>query len=598
MELSPLGSNGNGAGVQHSASETQAFSIGDSVYVRGQGPARLIVLGDAVGPTEALWTVEYPNGKTEDLPPSAMQAHLRSAKGTNSGPSSLRSQRQTSDAGATAASPAGPERQRLELLRPGANSPSRQLRLPNAIFNLVCTMCGGGMLSLPFAFRSCGLILGVVILVVGGLASAFSIELLVACSRADGSDNYEQVMSNALGPWARKVCGFLVFMLTFLVSVGILVLIADLVSPVLTWCCFEVTPLYRTLLMVAIMTVVTPLCLTSSQAGLRKLSVFGLFAFIFVAAGVAIVALPQVGAKHNIWTFDAKGQSSVAEFDPVIHWYPRDFGSVIFAIPIFALSYMAHFNVLGGQAELRLPTRERASMVTFGTVISCTVFYIFFGITGYLFSGDLTCGNTLLNFDGKSGLLAATRLGLAICLANNLPLLVLPCRSALHRLTAGAPEAAECRNRTESQSTESAIHAQAQLLEAQQRQQEVHVYQRGLEEAGTFDKFQPKIANSVVPEISRNLRILYTLGLVAGVTFLACALPSILVVFSFAGATICFPIAFIFPAAAWIWARGEGASPLKRFAAWLLLVSASFLMVACTVMSVVKFSDNPCPTDF
>lgn len=581
MELTPPPARGALGG----SDGNDSFAVGDSVYVRGHGPARIIALvdGSTTTPAQACYRVEYPNGDAVNLPASALRAHLRSAKRVRAGAKNCQGS-------PVLANPSGgnhSDRNRLELLRPSAGSPSRRLLVPNAIFNLVCTMCGGGMLSLPFAFRSCGLLLGGAILLVSGLASAFSIELLIACSRADGSDTYEQVMASALGPWARQVCGLMLFVLTFLCAVAYLVLIADLVSPVLTWCCFDVTYAYRSVLMSVVMVLITPMCLSASLSALRILNVFGLCAVFFVAVAIAINALPKVGTKHDVWTSDASGHRTVTSWEPVIHWYPRDFGSVIYAVPLFALSFLAHFNVLGAQAELRFPTRARVSTVTFGTIISCVIFYMFFGIIGYIFSGDLTCGNTLLNFPGDSGLLAATRVSLALCLSNNLPLLVLPCRAALHRLTASVRgDVTEERERTPS---EAAAHLE------NQRAQEVHVYERGREECGSFDRYLPNVTNAYVPVMSRVRRYLYTIGIILAVLLLSCCLPSILVVWSFAGSTTCFVIAFVFPAAAWIRARGDGANRFKQLAAWLLLVTSIVLIIACTVMSILRVDPNPCP---
>jgi len=53
----------------------------------------------------------------------------------------------------------------------------------SSVFNLVSSCGGGGVLSLPFAFKETGLILGCLILVFVASISAYSAHLLVACSR-------------------------------------------------------------------------------------------------------------------------------------------------------------------------------------------------------------------------------------------------------------------------------------------------------------------------------------------------------------------------------------------------------------------------------
>ena len=53
----------------------------------------------------------------------------------------------------------------------------------SAIFGLVSTIVGGGVLSLPFAFAQTGLVLGTALLLGSAAASEFTIQLVVSCAR-------------------------------------------------------------------------------------------------------------------------------------------------------------------------------------------------------------------------------------------------------------------------------------------------------------------------------------------------------------------------------------------------------------------------------
>jgi amino acid permease len=55
-----------------------------------------------------------------------------------------------------------------EFIVPAANAPSRQATRASAVLALVSTICGGGVLTLPFAFARAGLLLGTVF--VAGIA--------------------------------------------------------------------------------------------------------------------------------------------------------------------------------------------------------------------------------------------------------------------------------------------------------------------------------------------------------------------------------------------------------------------------------------------
>ena len=63
---------------------------------------------------------------------------------------------------------------RLEYLQPAADCETRRVSSGSAVFSLLSTMMGGGVLSLPYAFRALGLIPALVATVVTATASAFA----------------------------------------------------------------------------------------------------------------------------------------------------------------------------------------------------------------------------------------------------------------------------------------------------------------------------------------------------------------------------------------------------------------------------------------
>ena len=77
-----------------------------------------------------------------------------------------------------------------ETLSPGPRSPSRKSTLPAAVFNLVSTIIGGGVLSLPWSFAKAGLIPGILSILVAAGMSDFSVYILVAAARRSGMLSY------------------------------------------------------------------------------------------------------------------------------------------------------------------------------------------------------------------------------------------------------------------------------------------------------------------------------------------------------------------------------------------------------------------------
>merc|ERR1712216_389979 len=63
---------------------------------------------------------------------------------------------------------------------------ANDLAIRHGVFNLVSTIVGGGLLSLPYAFAQCGVGLGVVLLALTAGLSVYTVQLLVRCSILSG----------------------------------------------------------------------------------------------------------------------------------------------------------------------------------------------------------------------------------------------------------------------------------------------------------------------------------------------------------------------------------------------------------------------------
>merc|ERR1719353_2294047 len=69
-----------------------------------------------------------------------------------------------------------------------------------SMLNLVTTAFGSGMLSLPWAFAQCGLILSLILLAAAGFVSYLSLKMLANSGYATAKKNYTDVVDSVLGP--------------------------------------------------------------------------------------------------------------------------------------------------------------------------------------------------------------------------------------------------------------------------------------------------------------------------------------------------------------------------------------------------------------
>jgi len=67
------------------------------------------------------------------------------------------------------------------------------------VFNLSCTIVGAGIMSLPAAVKEVGIIPGVLLIVVSGFLTKYSIDLLLRFSDDGRAYSYAQLMEDAFG---------------------------------------------------------------------------------------------------------------------------------------------------------------------------------------------------------------------------------------------------------------------------------------------------------------------------------------------------------------------------------------------------------------
>jgi len=339
-------------------------------------------------------------------------------------------------------SPLASPKMKLEFLSRKADDERRMVSPATATFNLVSTIVGGGILSLPYAISQCGIILGLMSVALSAWLSNESIDMLIFSVRQRGMETYEDLAFKAWGAVATNITVCLLTVLTFLCGVAYCVLIGDLLTGVLGLL-VTIRPIYRKLLILGAILVVAPWCYKESLHSLRFLSTFSVLAICFIAIVLTVRTSQSFGEPHAIWTLQ-NGVTEQVSVSWSVHLWPTDWEKALYVFPVFGVAFLCHFNVLPVHTELKKPTKRRIRKIMNATVTICAILYIIVGCAGYFWSFQNTCGNVLLNFPEKDYLVAAARISLILVLMGSYPLLILPCRSTLHRLLVGIAEQYSC----------------------------------------------------------------------------------------------------------------------------------------------------------
>jgi len=483
-------------------------------------------------------------------------------------------------------------RKSIEYIYPDEDSADRQATLTAAVFSLISTIIGGGVLSLPYAFARAGILIGLAFLVFIALISDFSVYILVSCSRRSGGVSYEQVAKIAFGRWAQILTMILLFLLTFLCCVAYIILMGDLFTP-LTEFIFGLTlgSSGRRIVSTIILGLIFPVCFFDSLNSLRFTSFLSILSMIVLAICVFIRAAQRLLYPETL--LDSGYRVIVDINNPLIWWNPS-WHDAVFAFPIVSVAYLCHFNVLPLHAELVQPTRSRIKVMIHWVMGLCTGLYSFIGVLGYVYARAETDGNVLNNFDVQDGIMSVGRLALGATLALSFPLLVLPARHQAFRLWCvffyWIFPRKEIKSQTQNNSkSQESYHGFAKDIE---RKDSSQVNYGSLQEEEEMEESHAEEAEGP----SLYFKVISTTLICVVALILACLVPSVATIWSLTGSTISITIAYILPAACYLQIRKHKKHNHIRIWAWGLLIVGVVSLLFCTYQSICSVLVGSVPT--
>ena len=493
------------------------------------------------------------------------------------------------------------------LVPPFAASQRHSTMLP-ATFNLVATIVGGGVLSLPLAFSKCSEggdhlpALALLLFVSAGVATDRSLYMLCLAARWCGGVAYGEVARCAFGKSAEWcVSGLLSIFLLFVIT-GYMVLIRDIWTPLVSRM-FSETQVDGNIVLLGAILVLVPFLIQKDLYALRYNCYAGFASISILCAALWFRALgtqqqqqqqqqdeEDNGVENDTpWSAVTSNNRTATETIHERH-HSTSFVDILFAFPIIILSFLSQFNILPIQAALVRPTRARIQQVTRRAVGASGVLMYMFGQGGYLCFGNQVQGNILLNLeDDQHWMVFAGRVGCGITILLAAPMMLLPCRRNILELL-------DCYFEYKHQN-----HLQQQ--QQQQQQQYQHV-------AAEHSRLIPRPApTSPGRSLSMEVRVhlaensmahyLSTFGIVLVAYVAAVAAPGVAVVWSLCGCSMAFAIAFILPAACLLQIQrkyralvGTSSKPhYWKLGASSMLILATLSAIVCTFQTTYLLVD-------
>lgn len=309
-----------------------------------------------------------------------------------------------------------------------------------AFFNVSNCAVGAGILSLPYAFETMGIIQATFIFSIFAVVTCLTLQILPLCAKAVGAKSYEEMIQKAFGSIVTKIFQVIVILYSFGVITGYIVIIGDLLPPIISnWAGKDYPNDYWYFSKVFYQVTIT-ICILLPLACLKRLDSLKFASMFAICSVIYFTLLVVVESAIDFDGYKERGevQSTGETIGESIVWWNWS-TDIFLGIPIMAFAFGGHLQAISIYSELHPNHRTLSnwSIIAILAVLFLSTIYLVVGALSYLRFLPGEDGNVLeqmlLSEPDNIAIQFAT-IAMVIVVTLSFPLFTWPMRYSLDRL--------------------------------------------------------------------------------------------------------------------------------------------------------------------
>jgi len=305
----------------------------------------------------------------------------------------------------------------------GGQSGGGTASIPSEVFNLIKSIVGAGVLSLPAGVAAFGnapsaVLPATALIALMGIISAYTFGLIGRVNRATNTVSYSDAWDETVGKKSSFIIAFSCFIDCFFGNLSYSMILADTMVNLLASVGIAVSRTQSLLGFTGI--VLLPLCLMKNLASLAPFSLVGITGMLYTTFAMVMRYVSGAYAAPNgkflataltAPVFGAAGAKAVFSAKSLI------------LTCMLSNAYIAHFNAGKYLAELKDNTLGRFNQVIAWSFGAAITLYSIITAVGFLTFGAASNGLILNNYSNKDLIMSFSRIAVAISVTGSYPLL-------------------------------------------------------------------------------------------------------------------------------------------------------------------------------